>query len=326
MLFDNHQRIHNYLRISLTDACNLRCVYCMPDGLLQATEQKHLLQTNEIESFAKVFSKLGVTKIRLTGGEPLIRKEFDEIIQTLAPLPIQIALTTNGIQLHKHWKVLLDNNCMSVNISLDTLNESKFVSLTKRDLFKQVYQNILLLLENGFSVKVNVVVMNHINHTELIDFVSLTKDLPLHIRFIEFMPFSKNAWQVDKVFPYEQMLSDISNAFDVIKLEDDKHATTKKFKVIQHVGTFAFITTMTSPFCSTCNRLRLTADGKMKNCLFSSNETDLLTPFRNGQDIIPLIVQNIKDKKEALGGQLVADYTKIEEDKLYNRSMIQIGG
>ena len=326
MIVDSHHRIHNYLRISLTDACNFRCFYCMPNEEVEVTPHSKLMSKNEIISLAKTFVKLGVNKIRLTGGEPLIRKDVAEIIEALSLLKIALTMTTNGALIHKYIDVLKKANIQSINVSLDTLNADTFLLLTKRNQFDQVKSNIELLLQHNFSVKVNVVAMKGINDHEINSFVSWTKNHPIHIRFIEFMPFTANQWHHEKVISYKEILSSISEEFDYIKLIDGKNDTTKKYKVVGHQGTFAIISTMTAPFCSSCNRIRLTADGKLKNCLFSKTETDLLVALRNNENIEALIHENFIGKEKELGGQLLSDFTKVDASVLENRSMISIGG
>ena len=326
MLKDSFGRVHDYLRISLTDACNFRCTYCMPDELMQFKPSAHLMQPDEIEAIAGMFVRMGVRKIRLTGGEPLVRKEAAQIIQSLSKYPVELTLTTNGSRANEFIPVFKDAGIRSVNVSLDTLNEEKFFKVTRRAQFQLVWDNIQLLIKEGFHVKVNVVMMRGLNEDEILDFVALTKDQPVHIRFIEFMPFSGNHWENEKVISYMEILETIAGQHDFIKLRDDANATAKKFKIYNHEGTFAIISTMSAPFCSTCNRMRLTADGKMKNCLFSKGEVDLLTPYRNGEDIMPLIEQCVIEKEEALGGQFAGDYHAIDAGALTNRSMIRIGG
>ncbi len=326
MIVDSHHRIHNYLRISLTDACNFRCFYCMPNEEVEVTPYSKLMSKNEIVSLAKTFVKLGVNKIRLTGGEPLIRKDVAEIIEELSLLNVKLTMTTNGVLIHKYIDVLKKANIQSINVSLDTLNAEKFLLLTKRNQFEQVKNNIVLLLQNNFSVKVNVVAMKGINDDEINSFVFWTKDQPIHVRFIEFMPFTANQWHHEKVISYKEILNIVSEKFDFIKLVDDKNDTTKKYKIVGHQGTFAIISTMTAPFCSTCNRIRLTADGKLKNCLFSKTETDLLFALRNNENIEALIHGNFLNKEKELGGQLLSDFTKVDASILENRSMISIGG
>lgn len=326
MLTDSHKRVHDYLRISLTDNCNLRCNYCMPRDKTDFTAPQNLMQTDEIFSIAGIFVDLGVRKIRLTGGEPLIRKDAEKIILKLSKFPVELTLSTNGILVDKYVKTFKDAGLRSLNISLDSLNPDKFYRISHRNYFDKVYSNILLLLEENFHVKVNMVVMKGVNETEIIDFVNLTRELPLHVRFIEFMPFSGNNWNTNEVFSHNEILELLSDHFDFVKLKDGLNDTTKKFKVIGHEGTFALISTMTEPFCSGCNRLRLTADGKMKNCLFSKGEVDLLTAFRNGEDIVPFIKTCVLNKKAVRGGQIVDLDSMNDAGKMVNRSMVAIGG
>ncbi|HET9278131.1 MAG TPA: GTP 3',8-cyclase MoaA [Flavitalea sp.] len=326
MIKDTYNRIHNYLRISLTDNCNLRCFYCMPEEDYDFTPASRLMQASEIEALAKIFVAEGVNKIRLTGGEPLVRKDAARIICSLAKLPVQLTLTTNGTRLHQFVNVLEEANIRSLNISLDTLQPDKYLLVTRRDQFKKVWENIQLLLKKDFHVKVNMVVMKGFNENEINDFIAWTKDVPVHVRFIEFMPFSGNRWTSNKVVTLQQILDTVSGKYDFVPLQGEKHDTAKKFTVIGHAGTFAVISTMTSHFCGDCNRMRLTADGKLKNCLFSKGETDLLTPFRNGEDVKPLIYQNLLAKALQLGGQFPTEFENIHAEDIQNRSMITIGG
>lgn len=326
MIIDKFNRIHDYLRISLTDNCNLRCFYCMPEEEYEFTPTSKLMQATEIETLAKIFVSEGVNKIRLTGGEPLVRKDAADIILRLSKLPVSLSLTTNATRLHHFIDVLEQANIRSINISLDTLQSDKFNLITRRDQFVQVMANINTLIEKGVHVKINVVVMNGLNDTELVDFIEWTKHTPVHVRFIEFMPFNGNRWTSNKVFTWQQMLGEIEKKYSVLALHNDVHDTAKKYTVPGHAGTFAVISTMTSPFCGGCNRMRLTADGKMKNCLFSKEETDLLTTLRTGGNVLPLIQQSIGSKAEALGGQFTTDFEHIHTEDIHNRSMITIGG
>ena len=326
MIVDKFNRVHDYLRISLTDNCDLRCFYCMPEEDYQFTPNQQLMQADEIEAIAKAYVQEGVKKIRLTGGEPLVRKDFADILRRLGKLNVEITMTTNGTRLHEFVEVIKNSGIKSLNISLDTLQKDRFILMTKRDKQEQVMRNIQLMLDNDINVKVNVVAMKGVNDEEIIDFVKWTKDTPVHIRFIEFMPFDRNKWNSDKVITLQQILDKVSTQFEIEPLSRLPHETAKNFKVPGHAGTFAVISTMSAPFCGDCNRIRLTADGKMKNCLFSQSETDILGAYRKGEDIKPLIYQNISEKKEALGGQFTIDMEKIETTALHNRTMISIGG
>jgi len=326
MLTDQHHRIHDYLRISLTDQCNFRCQYCMPVEEMPFMPKNQLMQAHEIEDLAKIFVELGIKKIRLTGGEPLVRKDFGDIIQRLATLPIELTLTSNGVLIDKYIALFKEKNIKTINISLDTLNPKTFFQITKRDFFDRVWKNILMLLENDFRVKINVVALNGLIQNELCDFIELTKKLPLHIRFIEFMPFESNFWHSKEVVTANQLLKIVQEKYDIIKLKDLPNDTAKKYKVIGHEGTFAFITTMSQHFCTTCNRIRLTADGKIKNCLFGKHELDLLTALRKNENIVSLIQDSIKNKFAVMGGQFEKGYQQTQAQEIQNRSMIRIGG
>jgi GTP 3',8-cyclase len=326
MIIDKHNRVHTYLRISLTDNCNLRCFYCMPEEEYEFTPASRLMQKEEIIELSKLFVANGVNKIRLTGGEPLVRKDAGEIILALSKLPVNLTITTNGTRLDDFLEVFKKSSIKSVNISLDTLQADKFQLMTRRSQFEKVMNNINLMIENGFNTKVNVVAMKGLNDNEINDFIKWTKDTPVHVRFIEFMPFSGNRWTSNKVFTWQEILAVVESKYNIVRLQDEINDTAKKYTVPGHAGTFAVISTMTSPFCSGCNRMRLTADGKMKNCLFSKTETDLLTAFRKGEEVLPLIQQSIYDKAKELGGQFTAGFTHINADEIDNRSMITIGG
>ena len=298
----------------------------MPEEEYAFTAASQLMQKDEIETLAKIFVSLGVNKIRLTGGEPLVRKDAAEIITTLSRLPVKLTITTNGSRLHEFVDTLEQAGVRSLNISLDTLQAEKFQLITRRNQFEKIYDNIQLMLKKDFHVKVNMVVMKGLNDNEINDFVEWTKDQPVHVRFIEFMPFAGNWWTSNKVFPMQQMLNVIKEKYEVVRLQDEKHDTAKGYMVPGHLGTFAVISTMSAPFCSGCNRMRLTADGKMKNCLFSEKETDLLSALRRGEDVVPLIHQSVKAKAKELGGQFTADFEHLHAEDIHNRSMITIGG
>jgi len=326
MIQDEFGRVHNYLRISLTDNCNLRCFYCMPDEEYDFTPAARLMQTEEVEQLAGLFVMEGVTKIRLTGGEPLVRKDAAKIIESLSALPVELVMTTNATRMHEFINVLKDSSIRTINISLDTLQPDKFLLVTRRDLFHMVRSNIELLLHHGFKVKINVVVMKGFNENEINDFIRWAMHIPIQIRFIEFMPFSGNRWERNKVFSMNDMFSEIGSQFEFLPIENELHDTAKHFIIPGHVGSFAIISTMSAPFCSTCNRMRLTADGKLKNCLFSTGETDLLTPLRNHKDVTPLIHASIRSKAKQLGGQFSGTFDMLDAASIHNRPMITIGG
>lgn len=329
MLVDNFGRTHDYLRISLTDRCNYQCLYCLPEpefnhGCASAAGDRMTAQ--EIVAIATKFVSLGITKIRLTGGEPLIRKDAGDIMLALGRLPVKLTLTTNGSRIDHFMDIMHEAGIKSVNVSLDSLRKENFHRLTLRDDFEKVKSNIDLLLTHGFDVKVNMVVMNGYNDHEVVEFAEWTRTQPVHIRYIEFMPFPGNRWRPEKLISLQQILEMIELEFGTLeKLEDGHNDTTRKFQIKDARGTLAVISTMSAPFCDGCNRLRLTADGKMRNCLFSKNETDLLNPFRKGSDIEPLIRECLAGKHRQLGGNSGSEWGLQETEEL-RRTMMGIGG
>jgi molybdenum cofactor biosynthesis protein A len=298
----------------------------MPNEQMEFLPSSELMSAEEIANIAKEFVSLGINKIRLTGGEPLLRKDFPEILQNLSQLPVELTFTSNGILVPKYIQNILDAGIKSATISLDSLDSDKFFKLTQRNDFQKVWESILLLLSKKIHVKLNVVLMKGENENEVNQFVALTKELPIHVRFIEFMPFTGNHWEKAKVMTKEEILGLVATEYDFIKLVDEKHETAKKYQVKNHLGTFAIITTMSEPFCGDCNRIRLTADGKIKNCLFSREESDLLGKYRNGEEVISVIKKSILEKKWKQGGQFASTYGETDANKIVNRSMIHIGG
>ncbi len=326
---DTHGRTHNYLRISITEHCNLRCTYCMPAEGIALTPRAHLMTADEIVTIAQTFVNLGVTKIRLTGGEPLVRKDAKDIILRLGKLGVELTLTTNGILVHEFIETFKEAGITTLNVSIDSLQKEKFNQITRRNYFDKLWENLDLLDTNGFQVKLNVVVIKGFNDNEIIDFIELTKARNIQIRFIEFMPFDGNQWNKEKLVSYAEIMTIVNNYYSDIKVErllDKPNDTAKNHKITIHKGSFSIISSVTNPFCSTCNRIRLTADGKLKNCLFSNSETALLDILRAGKSIEPLLFQNIKSKHAMRGG--MDDDAKFQNPELFsqNRSMIKIGG
>jgi cyclic pyranopterin phosphate synthase len=300
----------------------------MPEEDYDFTPASRLMQVDEVVAIAQAFVEAGVTKIRLTGGEPLVRKDAAQIIEKLSSLGVTLTMTTNATRVHEFLDLMQAVGMKKINVSLDTLNRDTFLFLTKRDLFDRVKENIALLLERGFEVKVNAVMMRGINDVEILDFVRWSAEAPLDIRFIEFMPFEGNRWEQEKVVTWQQMLEVVRNAYGagIEPLPRKPHETVKQYRVVGGKGTFAVISTLSAPFCGDCNRMRLTADGKMKNCLFSKGETDLLGALRRGESLSALIQQTVMEKALALGGQFAADLENIDANSIVNRSMITIGG
>lgn len=321
---DRFGRVHTYLRVSLTDRCNLRCFYCMPEEGVQLIEKPQIMTLEEIVVLARVFRQMGVDTIRLTGGEPLIRKNFEWLVRQLAALNLSLKLTTNGILLDKYFDLFEEVGLKKINISLDTLDKARAAFITKRDYFERIMANIRTAVQKGFHIKLNVVLIKGVNDQEIVDFVALTQNENLAVKFIEFMPFKGNQWDWSKGVSQETILETVEQHFGAVEsLTNARHSTSVNFRVPGFTGTFGIVSTITQPFCADCNRIRLTADGKMKNCLFATGETDLLTPLRQGEDMIPIIGEAILKKKFSRDGM---DLKMTAEHYEQNRSMISIGG
>ncbi|MGB6047152.1 MAG: GTP 3',8-cyclase MoaA [Flavobacteriales bacterium] len=336
LLTDLHSRIHRSLRISIVDKCDLRCTYCMPEDQ-QFLKRDALMTREEIRTLAKLFvEKYGINKIRLTGGEPLMRPDVVDIVRDMAALPVKLGLTTNAMRLHLFLDDLIGSGLKSLNISLDTFDAERFRTLSRREGHDRVLANIEQAIDRGLHVKLNMVVMRGVNDDELLRFVELTRERNVHVRFIEFMPFAGNKWGRDRVYTYAEMLGRISSMYTIEKLDDDPHSTARSYRVVERIGgdsmswkgTFAVISTVTEPFCGSCDRLRLTAEGKMRNCLFARQETDLLSAMRKGEDVSPMIEANVLAKHKMLGGLPKFNPDKQEEvlDGLSGRPMVAIGG
>lgn len=318
-LQDRFGRIHDYLRISLTGQCNMRCNYCVPHGDFGPLKGPSEMSREELLSIATVFIEHGIKKIRLTGGEPLLRKDFREIALGLAEKNVELAISTNGLLLHRYFEDLEKAGIRKINISLDSLSPENFKNITESGKLSTVLNNIELSLIRGMEVKINAVALKGVNEKELLKLASLTFDYPLSVRFIEFMPFFKNDWNLEKVLGLEEILVLLGGEFVLHKINDGPHDTDKKYKIEGAKGNIGIISTITQPFCDGCNRLRLTADGKIKNCLFGTTELDLLSALRKGENIAQLIQQSVAEKHRATGGQNLLIGSE-------NRSMISIGG
>jgi len=327
-LTDRHGRTHRSLRISIVDKCDLRCTYCMPEDQ-HFLRREELMTREEIRHIAGLFvERYGVRKIRITGGEPLVRPDLADIVRDLSGLGVKLGLTTNALSLAGHLDGLIAAGLKSINISLDTFDAERFKKIARRDGFERVHANILQAHARGLRVKVNMVVMRGVNDDEILRFVALTREHAVHVRFIEFMPFAGNHWGRERVYTFAEMLGHISSVHTIEKLTDDAHSTAKAYRVPGWPGTFAVISTVTEPFCGDCDRLRLTAEGRMRNCLFAREETDLLSALRRGEDITPLIEANVRAKHAMLGGLPPFRPEKQQEvlHDLSARPMVSIGG
>ncbi len=324
-LIDSFGRKHNYLRISVTDRCNLRCFYCMPHEGIAWKKKDQLLTFEEIIRISRVFAQMGVDKIRLTGGEPMVRKNLEVLIEQLALIDgvKTLAMTTNATLLKPVAKHLKSIGLSALNISLDTFKKERFAAITRRDDFQNVMDGINEALDADFeSLKLNMVVMSGVNDDEIMDFVDFVKDKKMNVRFIEYMPFKDNLWNLDKVVTFQEMHDLIQQKYKLYPLQNEPSAVAKDFGIEGHTGTVSFISSMSNSFCGTCNRLRLTSDGSIKSCLFYPAETSLRDALRKGitdQNLEELILQALAMKPEA--------HPPAEEIAAAdNRAMIEIGG
>lgn len=284
-LTDTFSRQHDYLRISITERCNLRCTYCMPEEGVPLSPASHLLTTPEISYLSALFVSQGVTKIRLTGGEPTIRGDILPLMHSLGELRQsglrELCLTTNGIALYRKLDSMVDAGLTGVNISLDTLDPFQFQLMTRRKGFEVVVKSIDRILEMNklganIKLKINCVVMRGNNDREIIPFVEMGREKEIEVRFIEYMPFEGNRWRREKMLGYQEMLDMIRVKYPGLqKVHDHKNNTSKTFQVPGFAGKIGFITSMTHNFCGSCNRLRITSDGNLKVCLFGNAEVSL---------------------------------------------------
>jgi len=283
---DRYGREINYLRISVTDRCNLRCTYCMPAEGITLMDHGEILRYEEIIRLARLAHELGFTKFRLTGGEPLVRRGIPELVRELAGLGenVDLALTTNGVLLARYAEELKSAGLRRLNISLDTLKKERFQKIARFDLFDEVMLGIKRAVEIGFDpVKINVVVVRGMNDDEILDFVELTKHQPLWVRFIELMPFSKNNWRDEDFVSADEIIHHIETHYELVRTtKSDASAPAIDYQVSGHEGHIGFIAPFSRKFCDLCNRLRLTADGNILPCLHSDIEIDVKTPMRAG--------------------------------------------
>ncbi|MBI5022363.1 MAG: GTP 3',8-cyclase MoaA [Ignavibacteriales bacterium] len=325
-LTDTYNRKHDYLRISVTDRCNLRCSYCIPPQGIRLKERSEILTFDEVERLTRIFALMGVKKIRLTGGEPLVRKDLPRLIHRLSAIPgIQIiGMTTNGVLLKSFARELKQAGLTNLNVSLDSLRPSRFEMISGRQHFDDVIDGIYASLETGFQpLKLNMVVMGGINDDELLDFIEFVRGKPINVRFIEYMPFKFNQWNRAKFVSFQQMMETIDKKFELQPVESQsENSVTKDFWIDGFVGTVSFITSMSDHFCGTCNRIRLTADGSIKSCLFHQAEINLHSALRSNRsdESIEKIIRSAVLQKQ-FEHPVSEELVKIE-----NRSMIQIGG
>jgi len=304
-LIDNFGRQISYVRLAVTDRCNLRCQYCMPAQGIDIVPREELLTYKEMYRIIRVLTELGVNKVRLTGGEPFARKDFMSFLEMLSynDLLDAINITTNGALVSKHIKNLERlEKIKTINLSLDSLHVDKFAKITRRDVFPEVYKTFELLEKSRLNLKLNVVVQSGFNTDEIIDFVALTKEKNIAVRFIEEMPFNgKGQRNTQEVWNYNKILNEIQSNYNVTQLISEKSSTSRNFSVEGHIGTVGIIPAFTRTICNDCNRIRVTSTGTFKNCLFDDGVFNLRDFIRNGasnEDLKTLFLSLIKEKPE----------------------------
>ncbi|HJT36176.1 MAG TPA: GTP 3',8-cyclase MoaA [Pirellulales bacterium] len=327
-LIDQFGRVHSDLRISVTDRCNIRCFYCMPAGPVRFKPRNELLTFEEIERFVSVVARLGIRKLRLTGGEPLVRHDLPRLIIMLARVRgiEDIALTTNGMLLPEQAAPLREAGLRRLNISLDTLNPETFQKISRRDGFEQVLAGIAAAQEVGFDkIKLNAVAIKGLTEPDVVPLGRFARERGLELRFIEYMPLDADgAWQNDQVLSGDEIIGMLQAEFGPLEPvpPDDPSQPATDYRFIDGGGTVGFINPVTQPFCADCNRLRLTAEGQVRNCLFSTVEWDARAVLRGGgsdDELADLIRSCVWSKKAGHG-------INSEEFIKPQRAMFQIGG
>jgi cyclic pyranopterin phosphate synthase len=286
-LIDGHGRRISDLRVSVTDRCNFRCQYCMPADGLPWLERAEVLSFEEIERLVSVLAPMGVTDLRLTGGEPLVRREFPQLVEMLARVPgiEDLSLTTNGYLLERDADALVEAGITRVNVSIDSLQKDRFFQITRRDSLPQVLRGLEAIARHKsvWPIKVNAVALRGFTEEEAIPFAEFARSTSFQVRFIEFMPLDgDHAWSPDQVLTGDELRAIIDRVHPIEEAPREPHATARVFRFADGQGEIGFINPVSEPFCADCNRIRLTAEGKLRTCLFSLHETDLRKPLRSG--------------------------------------------
>ena len=327
-LVDSFGRQINYVRLAVTDRCNLRCQYCMPAHGIDIVPRKELLTYKEMYRVIRVLTELGVNKIRLTGGEPFVRKDFIGFLEMLSfnDLLDDINITTNGALISNHIETLEKlKKVKNINLSIDSLQADKFNEITRRNVFDEVFKTMELLEKSSMNLKLNVVVQSGINTNEINDFVRLTKNKNIAVRFIEEMPFNgKGQREMQEAWNYNKILNEIKSEFDVEEIQSEKSSTSRNFSIKNHKGSVGIIPAFTRTICGDCNRIRITSTGTFKNCLFDDGVFNLRDFIRKGatnEELKNLFLSLVKEKPE---NGFIAEANRTKGD--VSESMSTIGG
>ena len=304
-LVDSFGRIHDNLRISVTDRCNIRCFYCMPETDVHFVERSEILDFEEIDRFARIAVTLGVRKLRVTGGEPLVRRDLPVLIQRLSAIPgiEDLALTTNGVLLPKLAEPLYEAGLRRINVHLDTVDRARFLQITRRDEIDKVLAGLEVCKKLGYTkIKLNAVAVKNLVEPDIVPLARYARENGFEVRYIEFMPLdSQQLWDRSKVLLADEIIAMLSREIaPLIAVPDpDPRAPASEYQYADGGGRVGLIASVSRPFCLNCNRIRLTADGKLRYCLFAVEEADVKTLLRSGasdQDIVALIRRNVMGK------------------------------
>ena len=327
-LIDSFGRQINYVRLAVTDRCNLRCQYCMPAHGIEIVPRKELLTYQDMYRVIRVLTELGVNKIRLTGGEPFVRKDFVGFLEMLSfnDLLDDINITTNGALISNHIETIENlKKVKNINLSIDSLQADKFNEITRRNVFDEVYKTMEALEKSSMNLKLNVVVQSGMNTNEITDFVRLTKDKDIAVRFIEEMPFNgKGQREMQEAWNYNKILNEIKSEFDITEIQSEKSSTSRNFSIENHKGSVGIIPAFTRTICGDCNRIRITSTGTFKNCLFDDGVFNLRDFIRNGasnDDLKELFLSLVKEKPE---NGFIAEANRTKGN--VSESMSTIGG
>ncbi|MEP7354075.1 MAG: GTP 3',8-cyclase MoaA [Acidobacteriota bacterium] len=304
-LIDTFGRKHDNLRISVTDRCNIRCFYCMPEEGVKFERRENVLSFEEIERFARIAVTLGIRKLRITGGEPLVRKDLHKLIAKLTAIPgiEDIAMTTNGVLLADQAQAMYDAGLRRLNVHLDTLDRERFKLITRRDDLPKVMEGIDVAQKLGFGpIKINAVAVKNLVEPDIVELARFGRERNIEIRYIEFMPLdSQGIWDRDRVLLTDTMLDMLTREIGPLEAipDADERAPATEYRFMDGIGRVGFIASVSRPFCLNCNRIRLTSDGKLRYCLFAIDETDVRGLLRDGspdEAIVAAIRANIAAK------------------------------
>jgi len=322
MLIDSHGRTINYLRLAITDRCNLRCQYCMPEQGLNWASSKELLSLSEMQRLLSVVASLGITKLRYTGGEPFLRKDFIQLLKWVhqEKLFSSVSITTNGVLTAPYIDDIVSCEIEQVNLSIDTLDKKRFEEITRRAHFDQVMHSLQLLEQSPVKVKINAVIMDGVNDMDIVPLAAYTRDHEVDVRFIEEMPFNGNSLFHGIRWNWKAIMDEVKKEYvQLEKIEDAQHSTSLNYRIAGHKGNVGVIPAYTRSFCGSCNRLRVTAKGQIKTCLYAENGYSIKDALAEQNDLVIAELIRTAISQKAVDGFAASSHT-------ISTSMAEIGG